>query len=163
MVDVSLDDSIPLCATPTFSEASYYRARYYDQSAGRFTSEDPARFTESTNFYPYVGSNPSTYKDPFGQGIVDCAAEMAKLAYLEARKAERLVEQAVAPCKDKGHQKAIDQLQNAIDRQRAKVARHCSDADTKKEVLILGTIIIAIALAPETGGGSLVPALAGVF
>jgi hypothetical protein len=48
---------------------------------------------------------------------------------------------------------------NAIDQQRAKVLRHCSDADTKKQLLLMG----AIALAPETGGGSLGPALASVF
>jgi len=141
----------------------FYRARYYDPAAGRFISEDPARFTESTNFYPYVGNNPSTYKDPFGQGIVDCAAELAKLAYLEGVKAKRLAENAVSSCKDPGHQKAIDQIQNAIDKQRARVERHCSDADTKKQVLLLGAVALAIALAPETGGGSLVPVLAGVF
>jgi len=141
----------------------FYRARYYDQSTGRFLSEDPARFTESTNFYPYVGSNPLTYKDPFGQGIVDCAVELAKLAALEARLGIRLAQQAVASCKDQGHQKAIDQLRNAVDKQAAKVARHCSDADTKKQALMLGAIALAIALAPETGGGSLVPALASVF
>ena len=141
----------------------FYRARYYDPSAGRFLSEDPARFSESTNFYPYVGSNPLTYKDPFGQGIVDCSAELARLAYLEAKKAGRLAEQAAASCKDKDHQKSIDQLQNAIDAQRARVIRHCSDADTKKQLLLMGAIALAIALAPETGGGSLVPALASVF
>jgi hypothetical protein len=69
----------------------------------------------------------------------------------------------VAPCKDPGHQKAIDQIQNAIDNQEAKVARHCSDADTKKQAHLLGAVVLAIALAPETGGGSLVPILAGVF
>ena len=141
----------------------FYRARYYDQSTGRFLSEDTARFSESTNFYPYVGSNPLTYKDPFGQGIVDCAAELAKLAYLEGRLGVRLAEQAAATCKDKGHQRAIDNLRTAVDTQRAKVARHCSDADTKKQLLLMGAIALAIALAPETGGGSLVPALASVF
>ena len=141
----------------------YYRARYYDAFKGRFLSEDSARFDESVNFYPYVGNNPLTYKDPFGQGIVDCAVELAKLAALEAKLGVRLAEQAAASCKDQGHQKAINQLQNAIDKQRAKVARHCSDADTKKQLLLIGAIALAVALAPETGGGSLVPALAGVF
>jgi RHS repeat-associated protein len=137
------------------SRSSYYRARYYDPNTGRFISEDSARFSESTNFYPYVGNNPLTYIDPFGQGIVDCAEELARLAYLEGVKAGRLAEQAAATCKDKNHQKSIDQIQNAIDKQRARVIRHCSDADTKKELLLLGIIAIAIATAPETGGGSL--------
>ena len=98
----------------------FYRARYYDPAAGRFISEDPVRFTESTNFHPYIGNYPSTYKDPFGQGIVDCAAELAKLAYLEGVKAKRLAENAVSSCKDPGHQKSTDQIQNAIDKQRAR-------------------------------------------
>jgi RHS repeat-associated protein len=139
----------------TETNLSFYRNRYYDPQIGRFLSEDSARFDESVNFYPYVNNNPLTYKDPFGQGIVDCAVEFAKLAALEARLGVRLAEQAAASCKDKGHQKAIDQLQNAIDKQKAKVARHCSDADTKKQLLLLGVIAIAIATAPETGGGSL--------
>jgi RHS repeat-associated protein len=32
----------------------YYRARYYDPSAGRFVSEDPAGFFGGFNFYTYV-------------------------------------------------------------------------------------------------------------
>ena len=44
----------------------YYRARYYDPAAGRFLSEDPMRFGEGTDFYPYVGNNPVTMADPLG-------------------------------------------------------------------------------------------------
>jgi RHS repeat-associated protein len=44
----------------------YYRARYYDQSSGRFTSEDPSRFTGGIDLYLYVGNNPSVLVDPFG-------------------------------------------------------------------------------------------------
>ena len=139
----------------TETNLSFYRNRYYDPDIGRYLREDSARFDESVNFYPYVNNNPLTYKDPFGQGIVDCAVELAKLAALEARLGVRLAQQAAGSCKDQGHQKAIDQLRNAIDKQRAKVARHCSDADTKKQLLLIGVIAIAIATAPETGGGSL--------
>ena len=35
----------------------YYRARYYDQNAGRFLSEDLLRFPEGNNFYGYYSSN----------------------------------------------------------------------------------------------------------
>ena len=38
-----------------------------------------------------------------------------------------------------------------------------SDAETKKQALLLRAIALAIALAAETGGGSLVPALAGAL
>jgi len=139
----------------TETNLHYFRTRYLDPSTGRFLSEDTARFDESVNFYPYVNNNPMTFNDPFGQGIVDCAVELAELARLEAKLGLRLAEQAAASCKDANHQKSIDQLRNAVDKQAARVARHCSDADTKKQLLMLGVIAIAIATAPETGGGSL--------
>jgi RHS repeat-associated protein len=53
----------------------YYRARYYDQSAGRFIGEDPIRFEGGVDFYAYVGNSPTTYDDPRGlepEGCKDC-------------------------------------------------------------------------------------------
>lgn len=48
-------------------QASYYRARYYDGSTGRFNSEDPIRFNaKQLNFYPYVTNNPVGLADPLG-------------------------------------------------------------------------------------------------
>lgn len=44
----------------------YYRARYYDPTAGRFLSEDPARFPAGVNFYGYVGNRPLNFRDPSG-------------------------------------------------------------------------------------------------
>jgi len=44
----------------------YYRARYYDHTAGRFLSEDPTRFGEGVNFYGYVFNNPVNSLDPLG-------------------------------------------------------------------------------------------------
>jgi RHS repeat-associated protein len=46
----------------------YYRARYYDQSNGRFASEDPLYLREGVNFYPYVKNNPVIYRDKTGTG-----------------------------------------------------------------------------------------------
>lgn len=47
--------------------ASYYRARYYDQSSGRFISEDPIRWSGGSNdFYAYVRSNAVNLRDPYG-------------------------------------------------------------------------------------------------
>jgi RHS repeat-associated protein len=44
------------------------RARYYDPSVGRFISEDPLRwFGSGANFFSYVNSNPTNYRDPSGQ------------------------------------------------------------------------------------------------
>jgi hypothetical protein len=51
---------------PRNPQASYYRARYYDQTAGRFTSEDPIGFNGGSNFYAYVGNSPVRSLDPFG-------------------------------------------------------------------------------------------------
>ncbi|WP_164103003.1 RHS repeat-associated core domain-containing protein [Candidatus Laterigemmans baculatus] len=46
---------------------SYYRARYYDSSIGRFISEDPIGFrSNDTNFYRYVDNAPVRFGDPSG-------------------------------------------------------------------------------------------------
>ena len=46
--------------------SSYYRARYYDPSAGRFLNEDPINFDGGYNFYKYVHNNPANGRDPLG-------------------------------------------------------------------------------------------------
>ncbi len=43
----------------------YYRARYYDQTMGRFLSEDPAH--PEVNFYPYASNSPTNWIDPTGE------------------------------------------------------------------------------------------------
>ena len=44
----------------------FLRARYYDQNAGRFSSEDPINFDGGANFYRYVGNDPTDSTDAFG-------------------------------------------------------------------------------------------------
>ena len=45
----------------------FYRARYYDPTAGRFIGEDPLRFfVGDANFYAYVFNNPTIWEDPSG-------------------------------------------------------------------------------------------------
>lgn len=44
----------------------FYRARYYDQSVGRFIWEDPIRFAGGENFYLYVYNDPMNFTDPMG-------------------------------------------------------------------------------------------------
>lgn len=44
----------------------YNRARYYDQSAGRFISEDPTGFNDGVNFYRYVHNHSLDDADPTG-------------------------------------------------------------------------------------------------
>jgi len=48
----------------------YYRARYVNESVGRFLSEDPARFYAGVNFYAYVRNEPIDFVDPYG---LECA------------------------------------------------------------------------------------------
>jgi RHS repeat-associated protein len=44
----------------------FYRARYYDPTAGRFLNEDSIRFDAGTNFYSYVGNDATAWADPYG-------------------------------------------------------------------------------------------------
>lgn len=47
----------------------YYRARYYDPTASRFTSRDPLgfpNFDDDPTLYAYVSNNPVTYADSYG-------------------------------------------------------------------------------------------------
>ena len=55
-------------AAPEYPQASYYRARYYDPSAGRFLSEDPSwgGEDEKPNFYVYASNEPVDRFDPSG-------------------------------------------------------------------------------------------------
>lgn len=51
--------------------SSYYRARYYDPTAGRFTSEDSIRFDRGdVNFYAYVRNSPLIAVDAWGQSFL---------------------------------------------------------------------------------------------
>jgi RHS repeat-associated protein len=53
-------------AGPRNPQASYYRARYYDQSIGRFVSEDPSGFSAGINYYRYVRNDVVNFRDPAG-------------------------------------------------------------------------------------------------
>jgi RHS repeat-associated protein len=48
------------------AQTSYYRARYYDQTTGRFLSEDPISFKGGIDFYEYVDNEATKSRDPFG-------------------------------------------------------------------------------------------------
>jgi len=55
----------------------YYRARYYDPSAGRFASEDPIRWDGGINLYEYSRNKPVQLRDPLGRapaspGVSSC-------------------------------------------------------------------------------------------
>jgi hypothetical protein len=48
------------------SAPSYYRARYYDPSTGRFSSEDPTGYEGGINYYDYALNNAENLVDPLG-------------------------------------------------------------------------------------------------
>ena len=48
------------------TQLNFYRARYYDESAGRFISEDPFGFSGGNDFYVYVDNSPTNLIDPLG-------------------------------------------------------------------------------------------------
>jgi RHS repeat-associated protein len=54
------------------SGLQYFNARYYDSSAGQFTSADQV---QGPNRYAYVSGNPETITDPTGQ-FGACAGSM---------------------------------------------------------------------------------------
>jgi RHS repeat-associated protein len=59
---------------PENPQASYYRARYYDQSTGRFLSEDPLELESPdvpASLYLYARNNPVTASDAFGLYTLD--------------------------------------------------------------------------------------------
>jgi RHS repeat-associated protein len=45
----------------------YYRARYYDQTTGRFIGEDPSGFAAGVDFYSYVWNSAPNLSDPSGR------------------------------------------------------------------------------------------------
>jgi RHS repeat-associated protein len=57
---------LPEEARPRNPQASYYRARYYDPSIGRFLSEDEVGNDEGENLYVYVRNSPIDSRDPTG-------------------------------------------------------------------------------------------------
>ena len=60
----------------TYSNGSaapyYYRARYYDPIIGRFISEDPISFLSGIDFYVYVFNEPTNWRDPSGEDVLEC-------------------------------------------------------------------------------------------
>jgi RHS repeat-associated protein len=45
---------------------SFFRNRFYDQSTGRWTQEDPLGVAGGVNLYAFNGNNPVMFTDPFG-------------------------------------------------------------------------------------------------
>lgn len=61
---------VPRFRRATSFAVSYYRARYYDPSTGRFLSEDPIGLQGGNNFYRYAQNSPLNWIDPSGNGPI---------------------------------------------------------------------------------------------
>jgi uncharacterized protein RhaS with RHS repeats len=67
------------------TQSSYYRARYYDPTVGKFLSEDPLGFVgRSSNFYEYVYNNPFVFTDPAGLSAETCRRKECHNVYQQA-------------------------------------------------------------------------------
>lgn len=71
------------------------RARYYDQTTGRFLSEDPFGFLGGINKYAYAFDNPANFNDPFGlQGCpeypTDCVHSASERAEMQRQHDETM-------------------------------------------------------------------------
>jgi RHS repeat-associated protein len=75
----------------------YYRARYYDATIGRFTSEDPLGFgAGDTNLYRYVVNSPLNFTDPTGEtSTTERAATQQTTLPLILQKANCLVDSTI--------------------------------------------------------------------
>jgi len=71
--EITVQSAKPVGITLTSSGASYYRARYYDPTLGRFVSEDPIWFAGSSDFYAYAQNRPVVARDPTGLKILLCS------------------------------------------------------------------------------------------
>jgi len=129
-----------------------FGARDYDPVVGRWISKDPIRFDGGqANLYGYVNNDPIQNVDEDGLALRACAKALAKLAAAEARLAKRRFENMASSCgSDPGHDKAIDEAQNAVANASEQVARNC----TAKDLVVLGAAgLLAGAVGSLSGGG----------
>jgi RHS repeat-associated protein len=94
----------------------YYRARYYDPTAGRFLSEDPGGFSAGVNFYPYTDNSPTNAIDPSG---LDCTTKII-----------------IVICRDQGEPPSILAAERAHENQHVR--------DNEKLILAVGLIGLAV-------------------
>ena len=123
---------------PQVCPLSYYRARYYDPTEGRFLNEDPIRFSGGVNFYEYVGNSVTNRTDPPGKGFVDCVAALAELAAATAvvdLRLAQLIAHAGSP-DPMQHRKALAQAVNRLNNALQLVVKHCSCYVAEAIVLI---------------------------
>jgi RHS repeat-associated protein len=127
----------------------YNRARYYDQSVGRFINEDPTRFDGGIDFYAYVGNNPTNRTDPDGMGDTpkSCAKALEELAKAQAVASARWAKFIAFGDKEPGHAKSLVQALNRLQKAIDDVKKNCNCDLLKVEAA--AAIAGAVALAEE--------------
>ncbi len=72
----------------------YYRARYYDPVRSRFLREDPLGFAGGSNYFAYVGNNPTRFTDPAGLLASTLLLRGASILFRTGATAEEIAVQA---------------------------------------------------------------------
>jgi len=88
----------------------YFNARWYDQSIGRFISEDPIK--DGLNWYTYAANNPLRFVDP--TGLTTENNEDNELNRVLDEIVERY-DQMIQTARDKGYNVAANNLQRFLD------------------------------------------------
>ncbi len=63
---------------------TYRRNRYYDQTTGRFTQEDPIGLAGGLNLYGFANGDPVNFSDPFGLCVPPDSTECRLIAMVAA-------------------------------------------------------------------------------
>jgi RHS repeat-associated protein len=98
-----------------YPQASYYRARYYDPTAGRFISEDPIGFSGDINVCRYSFNSPVNLDDP--SGLAPGLPGFCKKDYEDCAKKAFGRTQGNVPGSDRsipGYEAALDVLQASL-------------------------------------------------
>jgi hypothetical protein len=176
--------SSPAEPGPRNPQASYYCARYYDPNAARFLSEDPyGVHSDDLNLYRYVHNSPTSTADPQGCGgkTYDCGGGCGFRLERDPWKGLHvnwwcngmtgcLLIPSLAPCEVGSSYVPPARILRCI-RERLRIPEtpvpvpvpECRWKEwwqKYRQPVIVGGVVVgvatAIALAPVTGGGSLV-------
>jgi len=99
----------------------FYRARYYNPNTGRFLQEDPLAFAGGDpNVYLYVGNNPVSYVDPFGDSKIGHTEKMQVGAF-NKRSSPGDIQMAIEAAKNSGtaskkHIRKLEGLLKAVNK-----------------------------------------------
>jgi RHS repeat-associated protein len=96
-------------------QLAYYRARYYDSTAGRFLGEDPAGRIDGANLYRYVLNNSLRSRDPSGLITTKgCDLLQEKELGLAAQKAEAAAARGCCLPKGQDAQAWVNKIRTAV-------------------------------------------------